>query len=91
MKKTEEERQQICLDLYEGEKSRNFMLHMVRAYSKMGNVKPVLAFREKQKAKCALCDDKLMDANGAVKAIGETTMEVLIVADEKPVEKLKSK
>lgn len=65
MIKTHEERLKKCFDLYEGEKSRNFMLHMTRAYSFWKSVNRVFAFREQQRHKCALCDIKLASVTEA--------------------------
>ncbi len=73
MKRTDEERDKLCLDLYEGENSRNFMLHLVRAYSKLEKVKKVFTFREKQRKRCAICDARLLSVEDAIKVANENS------------------
>lgn len=73
MKRTDEERDKLCLDLYEGENSRNFMLHLVRAYSKLEKVKKVFAFREKQRKRCTVCDARLLSVEDAIKVVAENS------------------
>lgn len=73
MKITDEERDKLCLDLYEEEKSRNFMLHLVRAYSRLEKVKKVFAFREKQRKRCTICDAKLLCVDDAIKVVAENS------------------
>ena len=71
MKRTDEERDKLCLDLYEGENSRNFMLHLVRAYSKLEKVKKVFAFREKQRKRCTVCDARLLSVAEAIDVVAQ--------------------
>lgn len=85
MKRTKEERRKLCGDLYAGENSRNFMLHMIRAYAKLDLIKPVVEFREKQRHKCAICDVKLLSMDDAIKTASENSKEMTdaVIADVK--------
>lgn len=76
MRLNEQERDKLCADLYEGEKSRNFMLHLVRAYAKLDKVKKVWDFREKQKHRCAVCETKLFDITGGLKILQENNQAI---------------
>lgn len=71
MRMTEEARLRLCNEMFEGEKSRNFMLHLVRAYSKPDKVKKLLQFGEKQKHKCTMCDAKLVNLDEAFEVMRE--------------------
>ena len=71
MKRTDEDRDKLCLSLYEGEKSRNFMLHLVRAYANLNKVKKVIEFKEKQKHRCAICDAKLLSIDEALDVVAK--------------------
>lgn len=86
MKRTEEERDKMLIELYEGEKSRNFMLHIIRAYAKLDKVKKVVTFREKQRNRCVICGDKLIDVDGALKIVTENADAIA----EKFVESVKT-
>lgn len=74
---TESDRDKKCADLYAGEKSRSFMLHLVRAYAFIPNVKPVSKFKEGQRSRCATCGAKLADFHGMLN-VGDTQ----VVTDE---------
>jgi hypothetical protein len=71
MRRTDEDRDRLCNDLYDGEKSRNFMLHMVRAYSKLDKIKKIVEFGEKQRRKCTICDVGLLSIDEAVRTLAE--------------------
>jgi hypothetical protein len=74
---TESDRDKKCADLYAGEKSKSFMLHLVRAYALLQNVKPVRKFKEGQRSRCATCGAKLADFESMLN-VGDTQ----IVTDE---------
>jgi hypothetical protein len=77
MNVTESDRDKKCVELYGGEKSKSFMLHLVRAYALPQNVKPVRKFKEGQRSRCATCGAKLADFEGMLN-VGDTQ----VVTDE---------
>lgn len=83
MNVTESNRDKKCVELYGGEKSKSFMLHLVRAYAPLQNVKPVRKFKEGQRSRCAICGAKLADFEqmlnaGDTQVVTDDVMEELI-------------
>ena len=74
---TKEEREKKCGELYTEDKSRKFMLHMIRSYAQIGKVSKVLSFKEGQKHKCALCGVKLVDIDETLTSFQKNVPDML--------------